>query len=569
MKKIISTILCFMMSVCLVGCSKNTSTSVIEGENDIGTALTLVKKITKASGVDDFDLTFLKLVQDEENQIYSPLSIKYALAMLSDSTEGNTKAQIDEVLGDYQPNKYVNSENLSLANLFAVRDTIASDVNPTLVLTLSDKYDADIMVDSFETPDIINNWISDKTLGLIDGYLDQFDPELQFMIINALAIDMDWENKIQQYFEYSHPHENYYSYVGIYEDANSNSTAFNGKEVSSVEIAAVADKYDIISDLGEDKIRETVSADFKEYLQELSYYSSQYGTSDIDTIVSEYVDGYINTLKETTETYDESTDFYYYDDDDIKVFAKDLKEYNGTTFQYVGIMPKKQSLSEYVETINADSINTIVDELIDPSLDTFEDGYITEVVGEFPIFDYKYDLDLNTCLQEIGITDMFSDSTDFKKITQSNVSIETSHSSMIEFTNDGIKAAAVTTVGGLGADPGYDYNFDVPVKTIDITFDNPYMYLIRNKDTGDIWFVGTLYEGKDVVPSIYSYNDVEVKQEPSETSETINTLPKYEYIIGTGTTKKVDGVTWYEIEDGGWVAKTDDMSIEVEQSYMY
>ena len=31
-----------------------------------------------------------------------------------------------------------------------------------------------------------------------------------------------------------------------------------------------------------------------------------------------------------------------YNDDNIKVFAKDLKTYNQTTLQYVGIMPKKK-----------------------------------------------------------------------------------------------------------------------------------------------------------------------------------------------------------------------------------
>ena len=68
------------------------------------------------------------------------------------------------------------------------------------------------------------------------------------------------------------------------------------------------------------------------------------------------------------------------------------------------------------------------------------------------------------------------------------------HKANIEFTEDGIKAAAVTLMGGLGAGSPFDYYFDVPVEEIDMTFDNPYMFLIRDKETGETWFAGTVYE---------------------------------------------------------------------------
>ena len=70
------------------------------------------------------------------------------------------------------------------------------------------------------------------------------------------------------------------------------------------------------------------------------------------------------------------------------------------------------------------------------------------------------------------------------------------HKAKIEFTQDGIKAAAATMYGGKGGGGDYDYFFDVPVETIDITFDKPYMFLIRDVETGEIWFTGTVYEPK-------------------------------------------------------------------------
>ena len=70
---------------------------------------------------------------------------------------------------------------------------------------------------------------------------------------------------------------------------------------------------------------------------------------------------------------------------------------------------------------------------------------------------------------------------------------DATHKANIEFTQDGIKAAAVTTFGGRGAGSTFDYLYDVPVEKIDLTFDKPYMFLIRDKATGEIWFTGTVY----------------------------------------------------------------------------
>ena len=47
--------------------------------------------------------------------------------------------------------------------------------------------------------------------------------------------------------------------------------------------------------------------------------------------------------------------------------------------------------------------------------------------------------------------------------------------------------------GGLGAG-GFDYSFDVPIEEIDLTFDKPYMFIIRDKNSGEVWFTGTVYE---------------------------------------------------------------------------
>ena len=53
------------------------------------------------NGLENFDLYFLKLENKKANMVYSPLSIKYALEMLAEGAEGDSKTQLDNVIGDY------------------------------------------------------------------------------------------------------------------------------------------------------------------------------------------------------------------------------------------------------------------------------------------------------------------------------------------------------------------------------------------------------------------------------------------------------------------------------------
>lgn len=80
-----------------------------------------------------------------------------------------------------------------------------------------------------------------------------------------------------------------------------------------------------------------------------------------------------------------------------------------------------------------------------------------------------------------------------KKSCQEVTFSEAKHKANIEFTQDGIKAAAATEAGGAGAGSSFDYFFEVPTITIDLTFDKPYMFLIRDKQSSEVWFMGNVY----------------------------------------------------------------------------
>ena len=465
----------------------------------------------------ELDFKFLRLENEEgKNIIYSPLSIKYALAMLQAGADGNSKTQIDNILGEnIQFKEYSNSEKQSLANVLFVRDTKKDQILDSYTQTIQ-KYGASVVYDPFSSAKPFNNWISDNTLGLIDKLFNDDDIEAaDFIITNALGINMYWTNKIQcsqttggpdcknrEGYPYSvkYAHEDYSHYIPLIgggSGASFKKIDFNGKQVEAAEIGASINNYNIVEELGEDHIRSTVLDAYKEYLKTVSEELRNLYPEDYP---DEYdIDKYMNELKENYGRVDGSTDFYFLDTETEKVFAKDLQTTSTSSLRYVGIMPKSGSLSSYIDTITTSKILGIISDLRDPSkTSNFKQGVVTKITGYVPFFDFEYELKLRDDLKTLGVTDIFSlGVADLTKLANSREAYiqDAKHKANIEFTNDGIKAAAATAfVGGIGAAGPFDYLWDVPVEEIDLTFDQPFMFIIYDKDSGDIWFTGAVYD---------------------------------------------------------------------------
>lgn len=450
------------------------------------------------NGIENFDLAFLKLENEKKNILYSPLSIKYTLAMLSDGASGDSQKQINAVIGDYKSQKYTNSENMSFANAMFIKENFKDSIKSTYTDNLSNKYNASVIYDSFATPDNLNKWVSEKTFGLINNLFEDISQN-NFFLVNALAIDMEWNKLIQattaKYDHYfvSYNHENYSAFVPVLGESEYHTMSFNNINAKSVEIGASINNYDIVKELGEENIRNTISKEYEEWLAK-----EECGPRDDQPDVNTYVDSFIKELNQNYKTKESSTDFLMYNDDNIKVFAKDLKTYNQTTLQYIGIMPQKEELDSYIKNIKSTDLNDIIKNLKTIDNNNFTEGKITKITGYIPLFKYDYQLKLKTDLEKIGITDIF----DNKKANLSNMTnakeiyIDSAeHKASIEFSNEGIKAAAATQAGGRGAVTcSFEHLYEVPIEEIDLTFDKPYMYIIRNKNTSEVWFIGAVYE---------------------------------------------------------------------------
>ena len=176
----------------------------------------------------------------------------------------------------------------------------------------------------------------------------------------------------------------------------------------------------------------------------------------------------------------------YYKGKDATLLKMDLKKYDDTQLEFVAIMPE-ENLSDYIDDLKIDDVNKMIE----------KSKKASETKGGLniyiPKFSFQYNLELKSDLINLGITEAFNDIlADFSNMSSSIEGLYVSdalHKANIDFTEKGIKAAAVTVLVTMDSAVIAE-----PTKPEEIKIDKPFLYIIRDKDTGEIWFVGTVYE---------------------------------------------------------------------------
>ena len=159
---------------------------------------------------DNFSVELLKKRFDgKSNTLISPLSVSTALTMTANGTNGQTKDEMEKVLGNGisldELNKYLSSfndsltsgEDFSLKNansIWFIKDN-NFNVNNEFLQTNADLYHAEIYKRAYnsEVVNDINNWVTEHTDGMIDKLLDSNDKLSNITLINAIAFDAVWE----------------------------------------------------------------------------------------------------------------------------------------------------------------------------------------------------------------------------------------------------------------------------------------------------------------------------------------------------------------------------------------
>lgn len=175
----------------------------------------------KSVGTFSFDL-FKTAYKNENNignnNLISPLSVIYALAMVTNGADGNTYKQLADKISNNGDISDLNAYLLEYAN--ALKNNSLSKVSmansvwnnsnekhnhpiiPQFNETLSKYYNTELYSRDFEDENTlheINSWCSDNTDGMIEQILSELPKSAVMALINALFFEAKW---VEQYGEY-------------------------------------------------------------------------------------------------------------------------------------------------------------------------------------------------------------------------------------------------------------------------------------------------------------------------------------------------------------------------------
>ena len=263
-------------------------------------------------------------------------------------------------------------------------------------------YNADTIYDEFNSPDKLNNWVKDKTYNMIPKLVDRLDPNFVLGIVNALAIDVEWNNKFKC--------EN-----------------------------------------------------------------TKYGEFNL-----------INGSKMDTAYMHQSEGNTYFETNNAKGIIKSYETYKNDNnesidLEYIAILPN--NIDEYINNFNLDELHKIYNS-------TITDNVKVNLAIPKYTYDFNYD-NFKADLISLGIKEAFDEkNASFKNITSNNdvYVYDAIHKTHIDLSENGTKAAAVTAFL-------MDTNsaFEPEKKIIDIKFNKPFIYIIKEKSNDNIWFFGEVY----------------------------------------------------------------------------
>lgn len=147
------------------------------------------------------------------NVLISPLSIQLALAMTANGAEGQTKSQMETLLGNNftidELNAYLKTYVSNLPNEKGYKLNVANSIwfrnwgfapNSDFLQANKNYYDASIYSAPFDNTTVndINNWVNTNTDGMIKKLLDKIDTDSLMYLINAIAFDAEWDVKYSE-----------------------------------------------------------------------------------------------------------------------------------------------------------------------------------------------------------------------------------------------------------------------------------------------------------------------------------------------------------------------------------
>mgnify|MGYP004557426783 FL=1 len=140
------------------------------------------------------------LTDGTKNQVFSPVSLAYALGMALEGADGATEDEIEKALGTDDLDDWIehNGSKLTAAGLkLANAAFITGEIQPDAdyIEDLKKDFGAEWFEMSGDMADKINQWTKEHTDGLIEKLIDgELDPLSQLVLVNAVAMDAKWSS---------------------------------------------------------------------------------------------------------------------------------------------------------------------------------------------------------------------------------------------------------------------------------------------------------------------------------------------------------------------------------------
>ena len=202
---LLAIVICILSCSCAkepkeVSCGYSRSTNLGSGDESgadtvlAGLAFAMLGKLPNESG---------------DNVCISPFSAAMCLAMIANGAGGETRAQIEALLG--MKTAALNRAFLALGDRLCADASAFSSANslwlregmnvyPEFLQANADNYGAEIFTSTFDdrTAKDINRWAEKKTDGMIKDLIDRLDPDALAVIVNAVCFEAMWEEKYEK-----------------------------------------------------------------------------------------------------------------------------------------------------------------------------------------------------------------------------------------------------------------------------------------------------------------------------------------------------------------------------------
>jgi serpin B len=151
--------------------------------------------------------------------------------------------------------------------------------------------------------------------------------------------------------------------------------------------------------------------------------------------------------------------------------------YDGRELSMVILLPEEGAFASFEGALDAERLAGIV-----------EDLGREQVALTMPRFEFRSGFSVNDALQALGMTDAFSGAADFSGMTGSPDLFISSviHKAFVSVDEEGTEAAAATAVVMVES--------AMPGEPVEVTVDRPFIFTIRDIETGAVLFVGRVVD---------------------------------------------------------------------------